>query len=423
MARLVGVDLDEKLLKPKDKQNFKATLDYFTAVENLGNAAMACTSLPEQTVDTAHDIFVLGSLLGLLRSGLFDTHLDSDVALTRVVAGGLGIFYLQHTTENKAFNVMWYVHIQRTVQSLLCTVANLQEMEKESGQTLDFYICLCGNQRIENLFSLVRTLVADRNCTDLELSSQVDHGALMAAIFTRHPEWRGKVKASGADRLRPSHYIGDTRVARISLPVVLRQAEGIATGILTQHRGLTEVSRTFDCLRADGFTALEPLGIPLLYNDDGDDGDDTDDEAEPALSTTPDFQGLDAFLEGGRIQYRGQDRHIMTVINTRLNGLIVRRSSDRLLRIAGFSRTGDAEEQVALPTPLKDMLWVGSPFAAMVNFRVKTRCKQLKSTIRLFSFQEANWAGQTLRDATHREMATSQGVITAQRCLSREWRA
>ena len=62
-------------------------------------------------------------------------------------------------------------------------------MEAESGRPMNFYMCLSGTQRLEELFCLIRTMTSDSNCTDVQLAERADLAALVAKIYTRHPEW------------------------------------------------------------------------------------------------------------------------------------------------------------------------------------------------------------------------------------------
>ena len=58
-------------------------------------------------------------------------------------------------------------------------------------------------------------------------------------------------------------------------------------------------------------------------------------------------------------------------------------------RITGFGRTPTANETIDKVIPLRDVVWVGAPFAAVVNYKVNKRANQMRSTILLFAFSKA----------------------------------
>ena len=61
--------------------------------------------------------------------------------------------------------------------------------------------------------------------------------------------------------------------------------------------------------------------------------------------------------------YQGRDMHIMRAVNPRINGKHVRRSADRLARIAGIPAIRGFLE----PTMGPAQLWKGCPFVAILN--------------------------------------------------------
>ena len=97
----------------------------------------------------------------------------------------------------------------------------------------------------------------------------------------------------------------------------------------------------------------------------------------------------------------------MSVVNARLNKNVVRRAADRLLKIAGVGRTPTANDTIEKVIPLRDVVWVGAPFVAVVNYKVNKRANRMHSTILLFAFSKAQHGALKLRCPTHWDLDTS----------------
>ena len=78
----------------------------------------------------------------------------------------------------------------------------------------------------------------------------------------------------------------------------------------------------------------------------------------------------------------------MSVVHARLNKDAVWRAVDCFLKIVGFGRTPSASNTIEKVILLRNIVWVGAPFAAMVNYRVNKRANQMCSTIILFAFSK-----------------------------------
>ena len=87
----------------------------------------------------------------------------------------------------------------------------------------------------------------------------------------------------------------------------------------------------------------------------------------------------------------------MSVVNARLNKNVVRQAKERL-KIVGFGRTLTANDTTEKVIPLRDILWVGAPFVAMVNYKVNKCANRMYSTILLLAFTKAQSGALKPRD-------------------------
>ena len=75
---------------------------------------------------------------------------------------------------------------------------------------------------------------------------------------------------------------------------------------------------------------------------------------------------------------------------------------------SGSTSKTDIMEKVI---PLRDIVWVGAPFAAVVNNKVDKCANRMRSTIMFFAFSKAQCGALKLPCPTHRDLKTSQCVV------------
>ena len=65
------------------------------------------------------------------------------------------------------------------------------------------------------------------------------------------------------------------------------------------------------------------------------------------------------------------------MVDGRLNKNVGRRAADRLLKIAGFGRTPTTNDTIEKVIPLRDVVWVGAPFVAVLSYKVNKRANRI----------------------------------------------
>ena len=225
---------------------------------------------------------------------------------------------------------------------------------------------------------------------------------MIAGVYAKYPELRGRSTASAMDNLRPGNVTGNTATNSFELRTIVEKAVRTVGDLMKKHPMLVDVDSKLDTWQQDGRTALEPFGEPLV------DFDEWNDNAPLPNSMFVDAEITcsEAFLNGGRITYNGKESHIMLVVNAPLNKNVVRRAADHLPKIAGFGRTPTANDTIEKVIPLRDVVWVGTPFAAVVNYKVNKRANRMCSAIPLFAFSKAQRGALKLRCPTHRDLDT-----------------
>ena len=71
---------------------------------------------------------------------------------------------------------------------------------------------------------------------------------------------------------------------------------------------------------------------------------------------------------------------------------------------------------------LRDIVWVGAPFVAVVNYKVNKHTNWMRNIIILFAFSKAQCGTLKLQCPIHRDLNTSEGFVigTALRMNNKE---
>ena len=154
-----------------------------------------------------------------------------------------------------SLNKTWYKHVQHTLQSFLVTGHRLQDMEASSGIPQHMYMVLLGSQHPGGLFHVVRTICADRNCTDLELATRCGSACMIASVYAKYSELPSTSTASAMDNLRPGNATNNTTASSFEPPTILEKAFRAVGDLLKKCPVLVEVDSKLDTWQQDGHIA------------------------------------------------------------------------------------------------------------------------------------------------------------------------
>ena len=328
--------------------------------------------------------------------GVYNTQLPPKVALENIAEAGYIIYLIQLRCQ--PFRDCWYLHFVRTVHAFLVIAAFLQWLAKKGCGAQNFFACLCGNQRAEDGFCIVRTMVITATAR-VELAVRLSAALVVATICSRHPTWRQKQsRYLSIDRARKRHYMADMDISRVDLPSVCQRAADKALDVVR----LWWSGATYPDPKERTF--FEPFGEGLLHVYPGHvwvtRGDSGGAETEYDVDTRAEL-----FWEAqwGRIVYQGRDMHIRSAVNLRINGKHVRRSDDRLARIAVIPAVRGGPE----PTLGPAQLWKGCPFVAILNVPGQPP----QSAPFLLAFSSALIGGRSVADSSQQELATGAAFV------------
>ena len=173
---------------PQDKQEVEPAFDLPKSMAAIRRAAVHNLNLPPPLVHAAGDALCLGTALEKFIGGVYNTELAPTVALENIAEAGYIIYLIQ--LRYQPFRDSWYLHFVRTVQAFP-VIAPLFAVAGEKGVWgTKIFACLCGNQRAEDRFCLVRTMVINRNYSVAELAVRLSAALIVGTIYSRHPTWQ-----------------------------------------------------------------------------------------------------------------------------------------------------------------------------------------------------------------------------------------
>jgi hypothetical protein len=134
-----------------------------------------------------------------------------------------------------------YADSQAIVKNIMFCTARLQLVDKD----LKFFIIHEGTDRLEIIFSDVRTQDHSRNFDVLELSQKLSSAAAISTIFERYPDLdRGHRRldlkdATGNDRINPTSWLGNVRVGDVELSAEWTNGQRDANSLLEEYFGVS----------------------------------------------------------------------------------------------------------------------------------------------------------------------------------------
>ena len=170
-----------------------------------------------------------------------------------------------------------YADSQAIVKNIIFTVARLQLVDPD----IDYHILFEGTDRLENVFSHVRTQDHARNFDIQQLSQKLSIGAEIDAIFQRYPDRghirRNLVNARGIDHMNPKSWTGNVCVGDVDIKAQYMAGQKKANEILVTHFGTPNAAIDFNRLFSHPeIDHLRPNKIYIgssVSNEEEEDGD------------------------------------------------------------------------------------------------------------------------------------------------------
>ncbi|KAL1749281.1 hypothetical protein HDZ31DRAFT_28139 [Schizophyllum fasciatum] len=293
-------DKARDLMDPADKMNVPKAVKLVQELRQL-EERLATTPLTPPEMRRRRTIIFIAKILDYFI--LPFTSVDRDMSLSIQVrslstyAHITAAMYLKHRLQFLTGAV--YADAQAIIKTIVVNIARYQLINPD----IKYWIIHEGTDRLENIFSNVRTQDHSRNFDILQLSQKLSVAAHLVEIFMRNPELdRGHRRreykgAAGIDRMNPQSWPWNVRVGDVDLAQTWREGADQANDLLEEFFGSVQErvdwATTFEAVDCD---LLRPQGVYIGTTFTPADGEPCepfydDERAQPPQSVGPNPSG------------------------------------------------------------------------------------------------------------------------------------
>ena len=211
------------------------------------------------------------------------------------------------------------------------------------------YLFQLGTDRLEGLFSVLRTLTHNTNFDMLQCGERLSHATQISQLYQKHPEWKraSKCLQGSQDHMNPTSWVGSPSTSRCSPVLVKGQIR--AYQFLSSTKLFSNSKLDYDAWSTEGFTMISPFGIVVGSSIDPDVLSEQEEQEEASQVTTvpentesddevdiEDVLPVDGRAAKGFIEHEGRMVHKASVVQILFSS--DPKSSDRLRRVRGMSK-------------------------------------------------------------------------------------
>ena len=239
LVRLHGIPEDKahRLLDPADKQNVPKAVALLQAICDLRHFTRG-DLLPSEEADL-HRFHFLGEVISSFLLPFIDVTLSLEQQIVSLVKYAHLVFACWIRHGSAFMTGALYADTQAIVKNIIFSLAKQQILDA----THNFHIILDGTDRLEQVFSDVRTQDHSRNFDLLQLSQKLATASTINSIFLCNPELdRGHARlsltaATGVDHVNPKSCLGELVSGSVNIQALWVMAQNEANKVLVQYFG------------------------------------------------------------------------------------------------------------------------------------------------------------------------------------------
>ncbi|KAH9910151.1 uncharacterized protein B0H18DRAFT_1130674 [Fomitopsis serialis] len=247
------LDYSEKkittLFNHKDHQNVPIAVQLLLSLKKLALVEGFTNAVENRP------LALLGHFVGYLVEPFITPTLSLSEQLTMLSAAAHLCCLLYRRNRTSFCPGQWYYDMQTFIKNIFWTTAKMKLLCPDG----ELFIGQDGTDRLEGNFGTYRDMYSAHNVDILELSQRAATAANVCRILAKHPTWdRGHRRlrlegAEGVDHTNPKSWMGDVRVASVSLLTVWQAGARNVTKLLRSlHIELEQLPDDIDLLRPFG---------------------------------------------------------------------------------------------------------------------------------------------------------------------------
>ncbi|ESK82251.1 hypothetical protein Moror_15507 [Moniliophthora roreri MCA 2997] len=380
------------VMNPNDKQDVKLAYDL---LRDVWTPKLEPENITPGNADAREAIYTFGSLCFWLIYPYIcvDLSLAEQLKYLSAAAHLAFALYRDEKAAKKFLPTTLYVDIQIMIKNVFFCVAKAKRDDPDG----EFFIILLGTDRLEILFGIVRTLVANNcNLDILQLADRLNGALEVANILALHPEWDktprrlklpmvtrdDTVISTSTDHITPEHWCGCLRYKLLSLLTLWNGGRKLCEDEFPWTRPI------FESAEMEKASFLSPLGKLLVTEplDPDDIEEEVEDEGAGFQNVSEAMDGLQLVEEEATaetVQNRtfsrtvdvdgtGKQINKSRVLATRFRLKTSTESADQLRRVQAEPRFKDSETGsnavVEYDSPLGGpKLLINDPIASLIK--------------------------------------------------------
>ena len=274
----------DQLLHPDDSLNVPLAVSLLKEVAEL--SAFGGSLTPSEEVILC-EVKVLSFICNCLVSYLFDTSLSLSEQLVMLSSLSHAILVLYRRNATKFVPSQWYHDCQAMVK--LAYIVTIRIKQNFADQPL--YLFQLGTDRLEVLFSVLRTLTHNSNFDMLQCGERLAHATQIAQLYQKHPNWKRASKRlqGGEDHMNPASWVGSTSTKDVDVRHCWFRGRMRAFSVLYRTHLFTDDELDFDTWSSEGCSMMCPHGTVV--------GVQLDQDNEEVVEEEDNEQGTSAVYE------------------------------------------------------------------------------------------------------------------------------
>lgn len=193
------------LLASKHKAAKRSLFVLINAVAQL--STLDCSLTPSEDVILT-EVKVLSFICECLSSYLFTVTLSLQDQLENLSSLSHTLIVLYKRNGTKFIPAQLYHDCQALIKCAYLVTIRMQQ--QFPGHPL--YLFQLGTDRLEGLFSVLRTLTHNANFDMLQCGERLSHATQISQLYQVHPEWKRAAKRlqGSQDHMNPTSWVGST---------------------------------------------------------------------------------------------------------------------------------------------------------------------------------------------------------------------